>query len=69
MIELMNFDKWIKPEDLSEASGTSEKMWLRSPDGEKTGHRASLSSPRFKITQENRNQYLQSIYQSGLPHN
>ena len=37
MIELMNFDKWIKPEDLSEASGTSEKMWLRSPDGEKTG--------------------------------
>ena len=37
VIELMDFDQWIKPKDLSEASGTSEKMWLRSPDGEKTG--------------------------------
>lgn len=37
VIELIDFDQWIKPKDLSEASGTSEKMWLRSPDGEKTG--------------------------------
>lgn len=37
MIELINFDKWIKPKNLSEASGTSEKLWLRSPDGEVTG--------------------------------
>lgn len=37
MIELIDFDQWIKPKDLSEASGTSEKMWLRSPDGEETG--------------------------------
>lgn len=37
MIELIDFDQWIKPKDLSEASGTSEKTWLRSPDGRTTG--------------------------------
>lgn len=37
MIELIDFDQWTKPEDLSEASGTSEKLWLRSPDGSTTG--------------------------------
>lgn len=37
VIELIDFNQWIKPEDLSEASGTSEKMWLRSPDGKETG--------------------------------
>lgn len=37
VIELIDFNQWIKPKDLSEASGTSEKMWLRSPDGETTG--------------------------------
>lgn len=33
----VDFDQWIRPEDLSEASGTSEKMWLRSPDGREIG--------------------------------
>lgn len=37
MIELIDFDRWIEPKDLSEASGTSEKIWLRSPDGNVTG--------------------------------
>jgi len=37
VIELTDFDHWIKPEDLSEASGTSEKLWLRSPEGKTTG--------------------------------
>ncbi len=37
MIELIDFDQWINPRDLSEASGTSEKLWLRSSDGLVTG--------------------------------
>lgn len=37
MIELACFDDWTEEDGLPEGSGTSEKIWLRSPDGEKCG--------------------------------
>lgn len=39
MVHLIDFsaEGWEKPEELSEASGASEKIWLRSPNGLKTG--------------------------------
>lgn len=37
MVEIIDFSQWQKPEELSEASGASEKIWLRSSDGATTG--------------------------------
>ncbi len=37
MLKMIDFSQWQKPEELSEASGASEKIWLRSPDGSTTG--------------------------------
>ena len=37
MAEFFFFFLWQKPEELSAGSGASEKIWLRSPDGERTG--------------------------------
>lgn len=37
MVEIFDFSQWQKPEGLSEGSGASEKIWLQSPDGAKTG--------------------------------
>lgn len=37
MLELINFDNWVEADGLPEGSGTSEKIWLRSPSGTKCG--------------------------------
>lgn len=37
MVEIFDFSQWEKPEGVSEGSGASEKIWLRSPDGTRTG--------------------------------
>lgn len=37
MVEIFDFSQWKKPEELSEGSGASEKIWLRSPDETQTG--------------------------------
>ncbi len=36
-LELVTFDDWMEVEGLSEGSGTSEKVWLRSPDNMECG--------------------------------
>ncbi|MCI9264164.1 MAG: hypothetical protein HFF06_06280 [Oscillospiraceae bacterium] len=37
MVEIFDFSQWQRPEGVSEGSGASEKIWLQSPDGDKTG--------------------------------
>ena len=37
MVKIFDFSQWEKPEGIFEGSGASEKIWLQSPDGIKTG--------------------------------